>query len=107
MYFSQLICEKGDKTTTQGERVPHSVVVDPAPVKLLETCTYSAVGEVNGDDYFYMPMEGRKMAVYNLDTKEFVDYTETPFNQVKGMCVDDEGYVWMVGDNPYIYRYDP
>ena len=107
MYFSQLICEKGDKTSIQGERLPHSVVVDPAPVKLLEVCTYIAVGEVNGDDHLYLPMEGKKMAVYNLDTKEFVDYTETPFTQVKGITVDDEGIVWAVGDNPYIYRYDP
>ncbi len=107
MYFSQLICEKGDKTTTQGVRVPHATVVDPAPVKSLETCTYIAVGEVNGDDYLYLPLEGKKMAVYNLDTKELVDYTETPFTQVKGICVDDDGILWAVGDNPYIYKYDP
>ncbi len=107
MYISQLICEKGDKMPSAGAAKPHSVVVDPAPVKLLEVCTYQAVAEINGDDYLFLPLEGRKLAVYNLDKGTLVDYTDTSFGQVKGMAVDDEGILWMVGDNPNIFRYDP
>ena len=107
MYVSQLICEKGDKTSSAGAAKPHSVVVDPSPVKLLEVCTYNAAAEINGDDYLFLPLEGHKMAVYNLDKGTLVDYTDTSFGQVKGMAVDDEGILWMVGDNPNIFRYDP
>lgn len=108
MYIDQLVCEKGDKTTpSQGAVQPHSVIVDPAPVKLLENGPSQAVAEINGDDYFFLPFEGRKLAVYNLDTGALVDYTDLPFNLCRGMVVDPEGILWMVGDNGWIAKYDP
>ncbi len=107
LYVDQLVCEKGDKMPSAGAAKPHSVVVDPAPVCMLEVCTYQAAAEINGDDYLFLPMEGKKLAVYNLDKGTLVDYTDTTLGQVKGMAVDDEGILWMVGDNPNIFRYDP
>lgn len=108
MYVSQLICEKGDKTAgVVKEKKAHSVVVDPGPVKVTEGTPYQAAGEVAGRDWFYLPLEGKKMAIYDIDGMEFVRHVDTPFTTCRGIAVDDDGIVWMVGDNPYIFRYDP
>ena len=45
MFFSQLICERGDKTASyQGTKQPKPVVVDPAPVSLMEVASTARNG---------------------------------------------------------------
>lgn len=108
MYISQLICEKGNTISdSEVEKKINSIIVDPAPVKINHSGTVNAVAEINGDDYFFMPQEGRSMSVYNMDTKELVAQVELPFTAARGIAVDEDGYVWVVGSNPNIYRYDP
>ncbi len=108
MYINQLVCEKGDVTSKyQAEKRVNSMLISDGPVNTLDTCPYKAAGEVNGHDYFYLPLEGKKMNVYDIDAKEFVAQVDTPFTTCRGVVVDKEGIVWAVGDNPYIWRYDP
>ncbi len=108
MYFSQLVCEKGDTTSKyKTEKKVNSLVVAPAAVKINHASIMNATAEINGYDYFFMPQEGKSLSVYNLDTKEFVSQLNTPFTSCRGAAVDDEGYVYLVGDNSYIFRYDP
>ncbi len=108
MYFSQLICEKGDVTENYPkEKKPNSIVVSQHAVKINHAGIMNATAEINGFDYFFMPQEGKSMSVYNLDTGEFVSQLATPFTSCRGITVDPDGYVWMVGDNSYIFRYDP
>lgn len=108
MYFSQLICERGDTTANyEAEKTINSVLVKDGPVNTLDCCIYLASGQVNGHDYLYLPIEGKKMNVYDIDAGEFVAQVDTPFTTSRGIAVDDEGIVWVVGDNPYIFRYDP
>ncbi|MBR4017097.1 MAG: hypothetical protein IKK11_04720, partial [Oscillospiraceae bacterium] len=89
------------------EKKPNSICVAPAAVKINHASIMNATAEINGYDYFFMPQEGKSFSVYNLDTKEFVSQLNTPFTSCRGITVDPDGYVWMVGDNSYIFRYDP
>ena len=108
MYFSQLICEKGDVTANYPqEKKANSIVVAQHAVKINHSSIMNATAEINGYDYFFMPQEGKSMSVYNLDTGEFVSQLATPFTSCRGIAVDPDGYVWLVGDNSYIFRYDP
>ena len=108
MYINQLVCEKGDVTSKyQAEKTVNSMLISDGPVNTLDICPYLAAGEVNGHDYMYIPLEGKKMNVYDIDAKEFVAQVDTPFTTCRGVVVDKEGIVWAVGDNPYIWRYDP
>ena len=108
MYFSQLICEAGDTSENYvAEKKASTIMIKDGPVTTLDVCIYLASGQVNGHDYLYLPIEGKKMNIYDIDNGEFVAQVETPFTTSRGIAVDDEGIVWVVGDNPYIYRYDP
>ncbi len=108
MYFSQLICEAGDTTANYAtEKTANTIMIKDGPINTLDVCIYLASGQVNGHDYLYLPIEGKKMNIYDIDNGEFVAQVETPFTTSRGIAVDDEGIVWVVGDNPYIYRYDP
>ncbi len=108
LYLSQLTMEKGDKTANYSTTKTISpVVVDANAVTVTEATLYQATGVVNGHDYFYLPLEGKKMAVYDIDQMAFVTHVDTPFTTCRGITVDEDGIVWMVGDNSYIFRYDP
>lgn len=108
MYINQLVCEKGDVTSKyQTEKAVNSMLISDGPVNTVDVCPYLAAGEVNGHDYMYIPLEGKKMNVYDVDALEFVAQVDTPFTTCRGVVVDKDGIVWAVGDNPYIWRYDP
>ncbi len=108
MWISQLIALEGNhmKTQTASKKI-NSVVVDEAPVVQFGIGMYGAVSQVNGQDYFYFPTEGKQMFIYNLDDMVKVRKVTTPFTSSKGMCVDKDGMVWMVGDAQVLWRYDP
>ncbi len=108
MYFSSLVCEEGDVTEKyETGRSISPVLISDGPIATVDTCPFKATGEVNGHDYFYLPLEGKKLLVYDIDAKELVAKVDTPFTTCRGIVVDPEGIVWAVGDNSYIFRYDP
>ncbi len=108
MYISQLICEKGDTVSeTEVEKRINSIVVAEEAVKVNHAGIINAVAEINGDDYFFMPQEGKSLSVYNLDTKELVSQIPVTCTATRGITVDDDGYVWIVGNHASIFRYDP
>ncbi len=77
-------------------------------VEYFETVVYAAVGKAVNDHYYlYLPIEGDRMNVYDLETQEKVDEVVTPFDVCRGITVDDDGIVWMVGSNPVVFSYDP
>ncbi len=108
MWISQLIALEGNHMKTQtAQKKVNSIVVDEAPVVQFGIGMYGAISQVNGQDYFYFPTEGSQMFVYNLDDMVKVRRVPTPFTSSKGMCVDADGMVWMVGDAQVLWRYDP
>ena len=68
---------------------------------------YWIVSQVNGEDCLFMAVEAKKLHIFNLDTMCFLGVVSTPFNACSGMIADNAGIIWMVGDSPYIFRYDP
>ena len=108
MWISQIIAEEGDHMVEQEtERKINSVVVSETPITQFGMGMYGAVSQVYGQDYFYFPTEGSQMLIFNLDDMSRVRKVATPFTSPKGMCVDDDGMIWMVGDAQVVWRYDP
>ncbi len=108
MWLTSLIAKKGDHTKQQtATRRIRPMVVDPDPVKGFETTAYGTTAVVNGQDYLFLPTEGKKMFVYNLDNVTLEAIVKTPFTTMRGMTTDSDGIVWGVGDNAYVWRYDP
>ena len=47
------------------------------------------------------------MVIYNLDDMVRVGSVNTPFSVCRGITIDKDGNIWMVGDKGVIFRYDP
>ena len=108
MFFSQLFMTSGDHTAdVVTEKKINSIVVEPGSVKICDVGLYGATANINGTNYIYMPLEGKNMLVYNLDDSVLVGEVKTPFSVPRGIHVDQEGIIWMVGDYPWLFRYDP
>lgn len=101
-------------TVTEGELpvpVPaqreKSMIVTDSPIKTFEAATYSATGEINGQAHLFLPIEGKKMYIYNLETGEKFDEVDLRFGVTRGTAVDPDGKLWMVGSVYYVQCYDP
>ncbi len=109
MFLEQLTFTPGavsvDQITTSDRVDP--IVISENAIEYFETVVYGAVGEVDGHDYLYLPIEGDRMLVYDLETREKIDSVVTPFDVCRGITVDDDGIVWMVGSAPCVFKYDP
>ena len=66
-----------------------------------------ATAEVNGHDYVYLAMMGSMFFVYDLDTRELVDWEDNVQSTPRCIYVDNDGIVWVGGANIWLYRYDP
>ncbi len=108
MFISQLFFVPGDHTAgVEKEKKINSIVVEPGSVKICDPTLYGTVTQVAGSNYLYMPLEGKKMLIYNLDDGVLIGETKTSFTVSRGICTDEDGIIWMVGDRPVVYRYDP
>ena len=108
MFISQLFFVPGDQTVgIEKEKKIDPIVVEPGSVKICDPTLYGTVTQVAGSNYLYMPLEGKKMLVYNLDDSVLVGEVDTGFTVNRGICTDEDGIIWMVGDRPTVYRYDP
>jgi hypothetical protein len=101
-------------TITQGVLTPtalpqraHSVIVTEEAIETFEVATYTATGMINGQPHIYIPTEGKKLFVYNLETGEKYDEIDTRFTVCRGITVDDEDRVWIIGSQYYLQCYDP
>ncbi len=108
MWISQLIAKKGDHTvSTVGNRKIQSMVVDAEPCPTMEPTIALVAAEIDGQDYLFMPTEGRSLYIFNLEDGVMVrKVTGTPFPICRGITVDKEGMIWAVGDAQVLWRYD-
>ena len=108
MILSQIFMTPGDiMEETVQEKIVAPVVVDPGPIKVLDPTYYGATAQVNGDDYLFMPCEGRKMLVFDLDNNRIVGEVDIPHTRTYGVEVDPDGNIWTCGGDSKIFRYDP
>ena len=68
---------------------------------------FAASGEVNGHDYYYAPIKGGKLYVYDLDMQKKVDVEDTGISAPRGAVVDSNGMLYISGDASHIFQYNP
>ena len=108
MYVSQMIVTPGELPgQEETERKVNSIVVEPGPVKICEGTLYGTTAVINGSSYMFVPIEGKKVLAYNLNDKALEYEIKVPFTVPRGMLTDQNGIIWIVGDKPFLYRYDP
>ena len=82
------------------------------PVTILEEALYrweddySIVAEVNGYDYFALPIYGGKMYIFNLDTWQLIDEVNTGIDVPRGITADDNGVIYLGGTSYSLFTYD-
>ena len=101
-------------TITQGELTPpipeqkvDSIIVSDQAVNLYALTVYGATGMIGGVPHVYVPIDGKKMYVYNLQTGQVYDEVDIRFTVCRGITVDDEDRVWMIGSQYFLQCYDP
>ncbi len=108
MFISQLIVTPGElPNQNTANRKVNSIVVEPGPIKICEATLYGTTAVINGSSYMFVPIEGKKVLAYNLNDKALEYEIKVPFTVPRGMLTDKNGIIWIVGDKPYLYRYDP
>ncbi len=95
-----------------GEYNPSENQEFARPVTILEEALYrweddySIVAEVNGYDYFALPIYGGKMYIFNLDTWQLVDTVNTGIDVPRGITVDNNGVIYLGGTSYSLFTYD-
>ena len=107
MHIQSLTITEGELAPTTPLREANSMVVSDKAITTFEAATYAATGMINGQPHIYIPTEGKKVFVYNLETGEKYDEFETRFTVCRGITADDSGRIWLVGSQYYLQCYDP
>ena len=113
MIFSKITAVKGiSSAATEPEINP----VDLGPmVTEFGMRSQIALHEINGYDYYFLPIKGGDMHIYNLDyycdgdskTNPFVDTVSTGITNAWGCSAGEDGKIYVTGDAKYVFRYDP
>lgn len=107
-YISQFAFAPGEhKGKETNNRVIRPIAVDEGAIKILEGTLYGTTAQVYGHDYLFQPIEGKTVLIFDLDDGVLVRQIKVPFTVTRGMNVDKDGMIWMTGDQPLIYKYDP
>ena len=108
-YFniSQIIMERGrlDYEAREQKQIRSVTVLDEA-IPVADAAPFGAVSEVNGHDYFYLPLEGGYMLVYDLDTRQLVDKIYTGHTRSTCAAVGPDGRVYAAYSDLVIYDPD-
>ncbi len=78
VYLTNLTMTAGEKTATQtaSDRIRSSTVAEDM-ITVADAGTMAAVWEIDGQDYYFLPIEGGQLLIFNLDTWELVKTVET------------------------------
>lgn len=107
MYPQSIYFEAGVTKQPSSFGVAKSAVVSSDTIRTFEVATYSATGMIDGQPHLFIPIEGKKMYVYNLETGAKYDEIDTVFTVVRGITMDKDGILWLAGSQYFIQRYDP
>lgn len=77
--------------------------------------TQVAVAQVGGYDYYFLPIKGGTMQIYNLDyycdgndsTNAYQGSVSIGIGNAWGCSAGEDGKIYVTGDAKYVYRYDP
>ena len=109
MNLSQIIMERGiiDYTVKEDAKKVTPVIVAENVLPVADAGMYGVVTEVYGHDYYYLPLEGGGMLVYDLDTGELIDKVEHGASRPYYACADKDGRIYISGKTKQITIYDP
>ena len=113
MIFSKFTAVKGSVSATADTQI--NPVNLGAMVMEFGMRGQIALREVNGYDYYFMPIKGGQMHIYNLDyycdgdstTEPYITSVSTGFTNTWGCSAGEDGKIYVTGDDMYVYRYDP
>ena len=105
MNISQIIMQRGRISYEQkeGDKKVTAMAVAPNALPAAEPCTSAVIQEINGHDWYFLPVEGGYLLVYDLDTGTLVDKVKTPFSRVDHNVGLMDGKILMGGK----FIYDP
>lgn len=108
LHFSQLTITEGytDKPEEAGTTV-NPIMISDEVVNVGDAQAAGMSAEINGEDYYFSPIKGGKMFVYNLKTMEMVDEVVTGINYPNGAAIGKDGIIWLGGTTKSLFRYDP
>lgn len=104
MMFSHLIAVEGNVGAKENDTI--------APLNLgesiFEVGMRGKIGlaEIDGVEYYYLPIKGGKLLVYNLETLEKVAEVTTGIENAWSCEVDSEGTCYVAGDAKYFFKYN-
>ena len=109
MNISQIIMERGivDYTSAEDEKRAEPVTVVENALPIADPGAFAAVTEVNGHDYYFLPLEGKYMLVYDLDTRELVDKVYTGIKYARHAQVGPDGRIYLASSGYIVWAYDP
>ena len=97
VYLTNLTMTPGEKTATADsiEKRIRTQTVQEDLVTVADAGSMAAVWEIDGQDYYFLPIEGGQLLVFNLETWELVRRVETgisyPTSTAVVDWVDDKG----------------
>lgn len=95
---------ESDSETTSNDIRP--IVAQENAVPATDNGGMAAVWKVDGQDYYFLPLEGSKMAIFNLDTWEHVDTVDTGLYYPTSTTVTKDGKLIVGGDSRWLYIFD-
>lgn len=113
MLFSKFTAVKGTASSSMETEINP---VDLGPmITEFGVRSQMAVCEVNGYDYYFLPIKGGQMHIYNLDyycdgdssTEPYLGSVSTGITNAWGCSAGEDGKIYVSGDAKYVYRYDP
>ena len=116
MHLYGLEMSSGVVAESKFDQQPYGVVVGTELVKdnvipVSDAAAMSAVWEVNGQDYYFLPIEGGRLLVFNLDTWELIDSVPSGIGYPSSTTVleKDDGTVevYVGGNGKKMFWYNP
>ncbi len=111
--FVNLICTPGatEGTELEGEAEVNSILVEKNVVPAADGGYMCAVQQVNGHDYYFRPLEGGKMVIFDLDKhvageESLVATVTTGLYYPTHATATDDGRVIIGGDGKKLYIFD-
>ena len=105
MQLSQIVMQRGiikQEEKDAGQKVT-AMTVAPAALPIADAGTYGAIMEVSGHDYFFLPVEGGYLLVYDLDTGKLVEKVDTGISRSGDVAVTKDGKIVLAKASSFIY----
>lgn len=116
VYLTNLTMTAGGKTpeAASAEERVRPLTVKENVITVADAGAMAAVWEVDGQDYYYLPIEGGQLLIFNLDTWELVKTVETgigyPTSTAVVQWVDENGNtqteLFVGGNGKRMYGYN-